>query len=418
MSIIRDLTLKIQKYLNRDEILLIIGARQSGKTTLLHQIEDILKKQNQSSYFLNLEDPDYLSLLNQSPKNLFKIFSFDLTQKTFVFIDEVQYLDNPSNFLKYFYDEYQNKIKIIASGSSAFYLDKKFKDSLAGRKKIFHLFTLSFKEFLRFKKENQLSQRDFKNLALAEREKIVFYYQEYITFGGYPRVVLTPLKEKEEILRDIAYSYIKKDIYEANIRQDEIFYKLFKILASQIGSLVNSSELASTLGISKTAIDNYLYVMQKSFHIRLINPFFKNLRKELTKMPKLYFLDLGLRNFFIKDFRIFNERGDKGLLLENVFFRQLIEKYNFDEIRFWRTIQKQEVDFVIDEKIAFEVKVQPNKFKEKRYEVFLKNYPQIKFSIVSFDIKKTIQGRYPILEVYQEIGDGSELNRIKGKYKI
>lgn len=401
MSIVRDLTLKIQKYLDRDEILLIIGARQSGKTTLLHQIEDILKEQNQTSYFLNLEDPDYLSLLNRSPKNLFKIFSFDLTQKTFVLIDEVQYLDNPSNFLKYFYDEHQDKIKIIATGSSAFYLDKKFKDSLVGRKRIFHLFTLSFREFLRFKNEEHLSQKDFKDLSLQEREKIILYYQEYLVFGGYPRVVLAPLKEKEEILRDVAYSYIKKDIYEANIRQDEVFYKLFKILASQVGNLVNSSEIASTLGTSKTAVDNYLYVMQKSFHIRLINPFFRNLRKELTKMPKVYFLDLGLRNFFIKNFKVFNEREDKGPLLENALFRQLMEKYEFDEIRFWRTIQKQEVDFVIDEKMAFEVKVQPNKFKEKNYRAFLENYPQMKFSIVSFDAKEKSVGPHQVLEIYQ-----------------
>lgn len=401
MSIIRDLTLKIKKYLDKDEILLIVGARQAGKTTVLHQIEDILKSSNQTSYFLNLEDPDYLSLLNKSPKNLFKIFSFDLKQKNFLLVDEIQYLDNPSNFLKYFYDEYRDKIKIIASGSSAFYLDKKFKDSLAGRKRIFYLFTVSFKEFLRFKKEKELSQKDFQNLSLSEQEKIILYYQEYIIYGGYPRVVLASLEEKEEVLRDIAYSYIKKDIFEANIRQDEIFYKLFKILASQIGNLVNSSELASTLGTSKTAIDNYLYVMQKSFHIRLINPFFKNLRKELTKMPKLYFFDLGLRNFFTKNFKPFNEREDKGPLLENVLFRQLIEKYNFEEIRFWRTIQKNEVDFVIDEKLAFEVKTQLGKFKESKYKVFLENYPKIDFSIVSFDIKEKFAGSYQVFEAYQ-----------------
>jgi len=401
MSIIRDLTLKIKGYLDKDEILLVVGARQAGKTTVLHQIEGILKEQNQTSYFLNLEDPDYLSLLNQSPKNLFKIFSFDLNQKNFLLVDEIQYLENPSNFLKYFYDEYHGKIKIIASGSSAFYLDKRFKDSLAGRKRIFYLFTLSFREFLRFKKENQLSQKDFRDLKLAEQEKIILYYQEYITYGGYPRVVLAPLKEKEETLRDIAYSYIKKDIFEANIRQDEIFYKLFKILASQIGNLVNSSELASTLGISKTAIDNYLYVMQKSFHVRLINPFFKNLRKELTKMPKLYFFDLGLRNFLVKNFKPFNEREDKGPLLENTLFRQLIEKYDFEEIKFWRTIQKNEVDFVIDEKIAFEVKVQPKKFKESKYKIFLENYPKMKFSIVSFDVRERFVSSHPVFEIYQ-----------------
>ena len=353
LGIIRDLTAKIEQNLPRDEVALVIGARQAGKTTVLHQVEEIIKKQNHPSHFLNLEDPDYLTLLNQSPKNLFKIFPLDLAHKTFLFIDEIQYLDDPSNFLKYFYDEYKGKIKIIASGSSAFYLDKKFQDSLAGRKKIFNLLTLSFREFLRFKNEVLLSQKDFRNLSLSEREKVSLYFQEYLTFGGYPRVVLASLEEKEEILRELAYSYIKKDIYEANIRQDEVFYKLFSLLASQIGNLVNSSELATTLGISKTAVDNYLYVMQKSFHLRLVPPFSKNLRKELTKMPKVYFFDLGLRNFFVKNFKAYLEREDKGPLLENALFRQLIETYDLEEIRFWRTTQKQEVDFVVGEQLAF-----------------------------------------------------------------
>ena len=399
MSIIRDLTLKIKKYLKKDEILLIIGARQVGKTTLLHQVEEILNKENEIVYFLDLEDPDYLTLLNKSPKNLFKIFPFDLKRKSFLLIDEIQYLDNPSNFLKYFYDQYKEKIKLIASGSSAFYLDKKFKDSLVGRKRIFYLFTLSFREFLRFKNEEELSKKDFSNLTLSEKEKIEFYYQEYLTFGGYPRVVLSPFEEKEEVLKDIVYSYIKKDIYEANIRSDEIFYKLFKILASQIGNLVNSSELATTLGISKTAVDNYLYVMQKSFLIRLISPFYKNLRKELTKMPKVYFLDLGLRNFLVKNFKSFSEREDKGQLLENALFRQLIEKYDFEEIKFWRTINKQEIDFVIDEKEAFEVKVKS--IKKKSYKLFLETYPYLKFSFVSFVTKENKIDSLPIREVYQ-----------------
>lgn len=401
MSIIRDLTIKLRTYLQSDEILLLIGARQAGKTTILHQIEDILKKENQDCYFLNLEDPDYLSLLNQSPKNLFKIFPLDLKKRSFLLVDEVQYLDNPSNFLKYFYDEYRGKIKVITSGSSAFYLDKKFKDSLAGRKKIFYVLTLSFKEFLRFKDENKLSRKDFKKLTLSEKEKIIPLWQEYLVYGGYPRVVLSPLGEKEEVLRDIAYSYIKKDIYEANIRQDEAFYKLFKILASQIGNLVNASELASTLGTSKSAVDNYLYIMQKSFHIRLIPPFFKNVRKEITKMPKIYFLDLGLRNFFLRNFRFYQEREDKGQLLENILFRQLLEKYYFEDIKFWRTVQKNEVDFVVEEKFAFEAKVQPERFKKRNYKIFFENYPKIKFFLVSSDIRVKKIDSYQVLEIWE-----------------
>lgn len=401
MSIIRDVTLRAQKNMEMDEVFLFIGARQAGKTTILKQLQSYLKEQDKVNYFLNLEDPDYLGLLNQSPKNLFKIFTLDLNKRNFIFIDEVQYLDNPSNFLKYFYDEYKGKIKLLVSGSSAFYLDEKFKDSLAGRKKIFHVFTLSFREFLRFKNELELAEKDFQKLSLSEKEKVVLYYQEYIIYGGYPRVVLAPLEEKVEILQEIAYSYIKKDLYESKIRQEEIFYKLFKILASQVGNLVNSSELASTLDVSKSAIDNYLYIMRKSFHLHLIPPFFKNIRKELTKMPKVYFLDLGLRNFLIDNFKSFKIREDKGLVLENAVFRQLVEKYQLEEIRFWRTIQKQEVDFVIGEKEAMEVKIQSQKFKKSNYALFLNTYPEIKFSLASFEAKQEFINSYPVIEVWQ-----------------
>ena len=353
MSIIRDVTIQVNKYLENNDILLFIGARQAGKTTILKQIKSSLEKTNKTIHFLNLEDPDYLDLLNKSPKNLFKIFTIDLNKKTFLIIDEIQYLDNPTNFLKYFWDEYKEKIKIIASGSSAFYMDKKFKDSLVGRKKIFNVRTLSFKEFLRFKNENELSQKDFNKISLSEKEKIIIYYHEYLIYGGYPHVVLSPVNEKEEILRDIAYSYIKKDIHEANIKQDEIFYKLFKTLASQIGGLINASEIANTLDVSKTSIDNYLYIMQKSFHINLIKPFFKNIRKELTKMPKIYFSDSGLRNFFVSNFKSLELREDKGGLLENAVFRQLIEKHPKNEIKFWRTTSQNEIDFIVEEKKSF-----------------------------------------------------------------
>ncbi len=382
MSITRDVTLRAGKYLENDQILLFIGARQAGKTTILKQLQEEVKSRLLLSFFLNLEDLEILNILDQSPKNIFKIIPIDLGKKSFVFIDEIQYLKNPTNFLKYLHDEYKDKIKILASGSSAFYLDHSFKDSLVGRKKIFPVHTLSFREFLRFKDEKELSAKKIHQLTLVEKEKMSLFLLEYMTYGGYPRVVLSDIEEKKEILTDIIYSYIKKDIFEANIRSYEVFFRLLKLLSGQIGSLVNSSELANTLGVSKSAIDNYLYVMQKSFHLQLIKPFYKNTRKEITKMPKVYFYDLGLRNALINNFETFEFRADKGPLTENLFFRNLLERYQVEEIRFWRTINQNEVDFVVGN-LAFEIKSQKTK-KLARYDFFKKKYPEIKLKIVSF----------------------------------
>lgn len=382
----RDIVSRLIDNLDGEEILLVTGPRQVGKTVALHQVEKHLQEKGQTTHFLNLEDPDYLSLLNQSPKNIFQIFPIDLTRKAYLFIDEVQYLKNPSNFLKYLFDEYKNKIKILASGSSAFYLDQKFKDSLAGRKKLFVIYTLAFREFLRFKSEPELAAKDFLKLALSEKSKVQILYSEYITWGGYPKVVLAPNTEKTELLRDLVYSYVKKDIFEANIRQDEDFYRLFKILANQIGNLENSFELSKTLGISKTAIDNYLSVMQKSFHIKLIKPFFKNIRKELTKMPKIYFTDLGLRNFLKNDFRPFIDRDDKGQLLENALFRQLIDKYELEQIKFWRTTAKKEVDLIVEnQRLAYEAKTSLINAKKTLYREFTREYPDFTFQFITPD---------------------------------
>jgi len=401
MIIERDIIQKALQYIDTDEILIFTGSRQAGKTTVLKMIEAEAKKKEATTYFLNLEDPEYLGLLNDSPKSIFKIFTIDGKKRCFLFVDEVQYLRNPTNFLKYIYDEYKGIIKLVVSGSSAFYLDEKFKDSLAGRKRIFHVRTLSFREFLRFKGEKDLFAADFKNVGLKDRENILTYYREFMIYGGYPRVVLAPLEEKEKLLQELAYSYVKKDIYEAGVRQDEVFYKLFKILASQVGNLVNSSELASTLGVSKTAIDRYIFVMRRSFHVEMIRPFYRSARKELTKMPKVYFWDLGLRNFFVGDFKSFDGRSDRGALLENAVFRALCEKYEEDSIKFWRTTQKHEVDFVAAGKDAFEVKTASGKLNKRSIELFREHYPYIPVSLITFDTEDERNEKYPAVEAWQ-----------------
>lgn len=384
MSIIRDVTIKAQKYLDNEEILLFIGPRQAGKTTVLKQLQHLLKKEI-PYFYLNLEDKEYLKLLNNNPKNIFQIFSIDQSKKSILFIDEVQYLDDPTNFLKLLFDQYKEKLKLIVSGSSAFYLDKKFHDSLAGRKKIFFVYTASFREFLRFKKEDLLSKKHFNKLSLVEEEKLTKYLYEYLIYGGYPRVILEDsYEEKKEILRDLAYSYIKKDVVEAGIRSDENFYLLLKILSQQIGNLVNFSEISSSLGVSRTMISNYFYVMEKSFHIQLIKPFYKNLRKEITKMSKIYFYDLGLRNFFYGNLDNLIVRIDKGQLVENFFFRHLLERYYPEEIKYWRKINGGEVDFVVDRQ-AYEIKTNKKNINLKKYQNFINKYPEI--SLKFLDLK-------------------------------
>lgn len=380
MELQRDAFKAILANLDYPEILLLTGPRQVGKTTVMHQTATYLAGQKQPVFWLNLEDPEYLNLLNQSPKKIFELLPINLQKRSYVFIDEVQYLANPSNFLKYLYDEYKNKIKLLVSGSSAFYLDKKFKDSLAGRKKLLTIYSLNFREFLRFKGVGELTGK-----TLSQKEPLDLLYGEYLIWGGYPKVVLAAEnQEKEEILKELIYSYVKKDIFEANIRQDEDFYRLFKILAGQIGNLVNGNELAATLGLSKTAVDNYLYVLQKSFHIKLVRPWFKNLRKELTRMPKVYFTDPGIRNFLVNDLRPFMVREDKGQLLENGIFRQLVDRYGGDSVKFWRTVTKKEVDFVLEkEQLAYEVKTGLSHVNKKKYQEFIKQYPDFKLEFIS-----------------------------------
>jgi predicted AAA+ superfamily ATPase len=284
-------------------------------------------------------------------------------------------------------------IKIICTGSSAFYIDEKFKDSLVGRKKIFELQVLDFDEFLLMKgqgslivEKNKISTEE--NYISLYRNELNVLLDEYMTFGAYPAVVKANETEvKMDILKDLFQSYVKKDIFEAGVKQQEKFYQLMKILAHQSGSLLNINELSNTLGISTSAVSNYINVLQKTFHISLLRPFCGNIRKELTKMPKLYFSDLGLRNLIVNMFQSVSGRIDKGGLFENLIYGTLVQKYQRDSLKFWRTAEGNEVDFVVDDasgRFALEVKFSQNEFKPSKYSKFCHAYPDIPLQCVSY----------------------------------
>ncbi|MCK5122844.1 MAG: ATP-binding protein [Candidatus Pacebacteria bacterium] len=383
----RTILSRIIPFLAKDQVIMITGARQVGKTTLLLLLKKYLEDKQEKCFYLNLENPSYKNTLNKHPENLFEIIpkTAGETKKQYLFLDEVQYLDDPSNFLKYHFDENRKNLKIITTGSSAFYLDRKFKDSLAGRKFIFELFGLNFHEFLDFKKDDKIKQFHHQKVPSIYHNRLIELWREYLTFGSYPEVVLNDDPEiKKTIIEGLALSYIKKDIYEANIKESEKYFHILRILSAQTGQLVNINKIASIIDLSVPTIEGYLRVMQKSYHLALIRPFFKNIKKELTKMPKVYFYDLGLRNYLLNNFDLISNRSDCGQILENIVFLRFLNHHKRDNINFWRTQAKNEVDFIVDREQAFEVKFNSKSFQESKYAKFKKEYPEIKLQLISY----------------------------------
>lgn len=382
----RKIFWKLLNHLQKKEFSIITGARQTGKSTVLRQLQEHCNEHSVPVVFINLENKSILSQINETPINLLK-FLPQGDQRVVALVDEIQYLDDPSNFLKLIYDEYAAKVKIIATGSSAFYIDNRFSDSLAGRKRLFHLYTCSFEETLELTEKTELlkelenirSREDYKSTQL---EVISIEWEKYMLYGGYPAIVIEPdVKEKIYRLREIRDSFVKRDILESGVQNETAFYKLFQLLASQTGNLVNVNELSSSLQIKNETVDNYLTILRKCFHISLIKPYYSNLRKELTKMQKVYLLDNGMRNCLLNNFQPLSERLDKGELWENTAFKILAELYDSDEIKYWRTSAGNEVDFILNQNshaIALEAKFSQAQIKPEKYKMFTTNYPQIK----------------------------------------
>lgn len=407
MYIKRKLHTIVSQHLKRKEYTIITGARQTGKTSLLTALFNELKSRSKYVTYISFEDRDILTAVNNHPEEVFsfsprpeKIIEGLNTggQPHYLLIDEIQYANEPSNFLKYLYDTYRENLKIVATGSSAFYIDRKFRDSLAGRKRIFELKTLDFEEWLLFSKQNRILDelkliRNNRDYISKSHKELMEKFNEFLTFGGYPEVVLeNDRDEKIKLLKDIKNSFLKRDIDESGISEHDKFYMLLTLLAGQTGNLVNRNELANTIGVDNKTIDKYLYVLQNCFHIGLLKPFYSNLRKELTKMPKVYFNDLGLRNMALNRFFDFEVREDKGALIENYVYNRLSDLYDEDTVRFWRTADKNEVDFVIStsfgQGLAYEVKMNCKPAKDKSLRKFMNIYPSFPLEVISYEINK------------------------------
>jgi uncharacterized protein len=382
-------------HLSFKEYTVLIGARQTGKSTLLRQVADFLQHDEKQVVVLNLERREVLQDLDQHPENVFKYLPKPAVgARIFVLIDEVQYLQDPTHFIKLLYDEYATTLKLVVTGSSAFYIDQQFRDSLAGRKKIFELPTLDFEEFLLFgAKNDQLTAlHQLRHEAVATSTLLPLLWvsmEEYLTYGGYPAVVLEPnLTYKIERLQELRDAFVKRDMLEAGITDETKFFRMMTVLASQSGNLLNISELSNTLRMTNATTEHFIYVLQKCFHVGLVRPFYQNLRKELVKMPKIYFGDLGMRNALVNYFAPLEQRTDKGQLLENYVYRRLTELYSRDQVKFWRTADGNEVDFVVEETAfggrAIEVKFNPEEAKPNKYKKFVEAYPQFPLQFASW----------------------------------
>ena len=389
----RKIIAQISKFLNSKEIVVLHGARQVGKTSImLYLIDEIKKKKTTKKvFYFDLEIPRYLELVNSGFDQFYNYLlsiGYKENEKAFVFIDEIQYLQDPSKFLKLFHDNYSAKIKLIVSGSSSFEIKSKFKNSLVGRTVNFEIWPLDFEEFLLFK--NKKYNLCFKNIPSAIEEELIILYKEYAIYGGYPQIVLeNSIAKKEIYLSQIIDTYIKKDIRDlANIRNIDKFNKLVQILSSQTGSLLNVLELANTTDLSRQTVEEYLFILENTYIIKLVKPFHKNLRSELFKTPKIYLIDQGIANLLA--FKTF-PKIISGDIFETAIFGDLIKNYKSSQINFWRTMDGKEIDFILtgDKKpILLEVKVNINKAKFSSLSIFRKEYKTKKGFTVFIDGRK------------------------------
>lgn len=333
----------ILKFIDTDDILLLYGSRQVWKTTLMKIIQT--KYISWKSAFLDLENIEFLNLLN-SPIDVFieylkLYFWMSLDEKFYLFVDEIQYLDNPTSFLKLIHDHFSN-IKVIVSWSSTLEIRWKMKDSLVWRIIKFEIFPLDFKEFLIFKWKEKLLNWIWKIKFDIINKEIDFYYKEFVIWWWYPKVVLASNIEMKKIYLEQIFSlYIEKDIKDiGKIRQVDKFNNLLNLLSNQLWNLLNINELSNTIKVSVQTLQDWILLLQNTFVINLINPYSWNLRSELTKMPKVYFIDTWIRNFILNSFILdwFNFENSIAILI----------KSTKNKINFWRTQDKKEIDFIVD----------------------------------------------------------------------
>lgn len=313
--------------LGERKVIIVYGPRQAGKTTLIKSLLSI--STGRYDYFIG----DDLQAQNIFSRNELEFLKKTLTGNL-LFIDEAQKIENIGLSLKLIFDNLP--MKIIASGSASFDLANKLNEPLTGRTKTFQLYPLAYSE----------AEEKYRKTSPETAT------EEMLRFGMYPKVhVLDSDKEKESYLYEYLNNYLYKDILTfSGVRKPKKVIDLLTLLALQIGREVAISELAQNLSLSQPAVEKYLDILEKMFVIINLRGFSRNLRKEISKTSKYYFVDVGLRNALIRNFNTLNMRSDAGELFENWFIMEKIKAANNFEktanFYFWRTYDQQEIDLI------------------------------------------------------------------------
>ena len=321
----RSINETIRAKLDRGKAIMLVGPRQVGKTTLIKTFLD-----PDDFLFLDGDDPQVRSLLSSPNTQQIKSIIGD---HKIVFIDEAQRISGIGLTAKIITDQLKD-VQLWISGSSSFELGHTLNEPLTGRKWQYELYPISWTEY------------EQKHGYLQSRQSL----ENRLQYGWYPDVLNHP-GEEVEILKNLVDSYLYKDILSyAEIRKPEILEKLVKALALQLGSEVNSNELAQIVGVDKNTISRYLDILEKGYVIYQLPSYSRNIRNELKKSKKIYFYDIGVRNMVIGNFKPMSLRQDVGGLWENFLISERRKQNAYSQALvtpyFWRTTQQQEIDYI------------------------------------------------------------------------
>jgi len=362
----RTLQELIEVFLFKKKTIIIYGARQVGKTTL---VEELVKNLTEQTLFLNGDDADVRELFtNASATRLHPVIG----RHKIVIIDEAQRIPETGLVLKIIHDNFKD-IQLLATGSSSFELANKVNEPLTGRKFEFFLHPLSFGEMV--------SHHGF----LTEKRLL----EHRLIYGYYPDIALN-VGEELKLLKNLVSSYLYKDLFVLEqIQKPVLLEKILRALALQTGNEVSFSELAQLLGSDRSTIEKYIDFLEKAYIIFCLNGLNRNVRNEIKKGRKIYFYDNGVRNAVLGNFSPINARADAGPLWENFVISERYKFLSNKDIEFnryfWRTTQQQEIDYIEEYQgkySAYEIKWNPGA-RAALSRTFSNAYPGTEFKIIT-----------------------------------